>query len=74
MTEITKDNAKHCKEAIKLLKVEIRHLDNIKGNFAVSEKEYIASATVEEAKPLPIVITSNVKTFWEQQQYVFDIL
>ncbi|MFL6369785.1 MAG: ATP-binding protein [Nitrososphaeraceae archaeon] len=51
---------------------ELRHLDGIKGNFAVSEKEYIASATMQEASLLQQVIYSNVKEVLEQQQYVFD--
>jgi hypothetical protein len=51
---------------------ELRHLDGIKGNFAVNEKEYIASATMQEASLLQQVIYSNVKEVLEQQQYVFD--
>ena len=73
VTEITKDNARYCKEAMKL-EIEIRHLDGIKGNFAVSENVYIAAATLEEAKPVPIWMRSTVKMFREQQQYVFDTL
>jgi two-component system sensor histidine kinase VicK len=51
---------------------ELRHLDGIKGNFAISEHEYIASATLQEAKLLQQVIYSNVREVLEQQQYVFD--
>ena len=51
---------------------ELFHLDGIKGNFAVSEKEYIASATLQEATLLQQVIYSNVKEIVEQQHYVFD--
>ena len=74
VTEITRDNVKYCKEIMNSLGVEIRHLDGIKGNFGVSESEYIAAATLEEAKPIQILMTSTVKTFLEQQQYVFDTL
>jgi hypothetical protein len=70
ITSITKDNFSYCKEAMKI--GELRHLDGIKGNFAVSEKEYMASATLEEASLLQQVIYSNVKEVLEQQQYVFD--
>jgi len=73
VTEITKDNVRYCKEAMKL-EIEIRHLDGIKGNFAVSENVYNAAATLEEAKPVPIWMRSTVKMFREQQQYVFDTL
>jgi signal transduction histidine kinase len=70
ITTITKDNLSYCKEAMKV--GELHHLDGIKGNFAVSEKEYIASATMQEASLLQQVIYSNVKEVLEQQQYVFD--
>ncbi len=73
VTEITKDNVRYCKEAMNL-EIEIRHLDDIKGNFAVSENVYSAAATLEEAKPVPIWMRSTVKMFREQQQYVFDTL
>jgi two-component system, OmpR family, sensor histidine kinase VicK len=46
---------------------------HIKGNFAVSEKEYMASATMQKASLLQQVIYSNVKEVIEQQQYVFDL-
>ncbi|MFL6383867.1 MAG: sensor histidine kinase [Nitrososphaeraceae archaeon] len=70
ITTITKGNLSYCKEALKI--GELRHLDGIKGNFAVSEKEYIASATMQEASLLQQVIYSNVKEVLEQQLYVFD--
>ena len=70
ITSITKDNLSYCKEAMKI--GELRHLDGIKGNFAVSEKEYMASATLQEASLLQQVIYSNVKELLEQQQHVFD--
>lgn len=73
VTEITKDNVRYCKEAMNL-EIEIRHLDGIKGNFAVSENVYIAAATLEEAKPVPVWMRSTVNMFREQQHYVFDTL
>ncbi|MDQ6863289.1 MAG: ATP-binding protein [Thermoproteota archaeon] len=69
VTEITKDNLSYCKEVMKV--GELRHLDGVEGNFAVSEKEYTASATLQEATLLQQVIYSNVKEIVEQQQYVF---
>ena len=70
VTEIIKDNLSYCKELMKV--GELFHLDGIKGNFAVSEKKYIASATLQEATLLQQVIYSNVKEIVEQQHYVFD--
>lgn len=71
VTEITKDNISYCKEILKFS--EIRHLDGVKGNFEVSDnKEYVATATLQKAKPIPQLIYSNVKDLVLQQQYVFD--
>jgi len=51
ITTITKENLSYCKEAMKI--GELHHLDGIKGNFSVSEKGCMASATMQEASPLP---------------------
>ena len=72
ITEITKDNINFCKELLKVGK--LRHLEGVKGNFAVSEREYIASATMREAQLLVQVIYSNVKAVVESHQYLFETL
>jgi len=74
ITEVTTKNIPYCKEMIKYFRAEIRHLDNVKGNFEVTDdgKEYVATANLQEAKPLKQLIYSNVKEIGEQQQYVFD--
>jgi two-component system sensor histidine kinase VicK len=70
ITEITKDNLVYCKELAKY--VELRHLDGIRGNFAVNESQYIGTAVVkEEAKPVPEIIYSSVRSIVEQHQYLF---
>jgi two-component system sensor histidine kinase VicK len=71
VTEITKDNMHYCKELSKY-SYEIRHLDGIKANFSVSETEYVSTATLQEAKPVPQLIYSNVKDIIQQQRYVFE--
>ena len=72
LTEITNDNVSSCKEIIKIVD-ELRHLDGIKGNFMISESEYLAPITSDEKrKPAFIIIFSNVKEIVEHQQYVFD--
>lgn len=59
ITTITKDNLSYCKEDMKI--GDLHHLDGIRGNFAVSKHEYIASETLQEAKLLKQVIYySNV--------------
>jgi len=75
ITDITKDNIQYCKELLKFAK-EIRHLDDIRANFSVSETEYMASATLqeEEQQHIPQVIYSNVKDLVGQQKYVFESL
>ena len=72
VTDITKENIRYCKELLKL-GYEIRHLDDIKTNFSVSETEYLATAAaLREAQPIPQIIYSNVKDIVEQQRYVFE--
>jgi two-component system sensor histidine kinase VicK len=73
VTEITNDNVSCCKELTKMTG-EIRHLDGIKGNFYISDTEYIAPATFERGKPASQMIYSNVKEIVNHQQYVFDTL
>jgi two-component system, OmpR family, sensor histidine kinase VicK len=72
VTDITKDNIGYCKELMQIS--ELRHLDGIKGNFALSEKGYTASAILQEASLLQQVIYSNVRALLDQQQYVFETL
>ena len=73
VTEITEDNIGYCKELIKLVN-ELRHIEGIKGNFYISETEYIAPASLhEKGKPASQIIYSNVKEIVEhQRQFVFD--
>ena len=72
VTEITKDNLPQCNQLMEL--VELRHLEGVQGNFGVSESEYIATATLDREKAVPILIYSNVKQIVRQQQYVFQTL
>jgi hypothetical protein len=43
--EITKENISYTKEFME--SVELRHLDGVKGNFGVSDAEYIAISTTD---------------------------
>jgi two-component system, OmpR family, sensor histidine kinase VicK len=72
LTEITKDNISYCKELMQIVD-DLRHLNGIKGNFMVSETEYLAPLILyETGKIASQIIYSNVKEIVEQQQYVFD--
>jgi two-component system sensor histidine kinase VicK len=73
ITEITKDNLHYCKELMQVVS-EVRHLDGVKGNFAVGESFYAGYAIAQEARPLTHVIFSTAKEFVEQQQFFFDML
>ncbi|HET7390466.1 MAG TPA: HAMP domain-containing sensor histidine kinase, partial [Nitrososphaeraceae archaeon] len=54
---------------------ELRHLDGIKGNFMLSESEYLAPvALFEKGKIASQIIYSNVKEILDQHQYIFDTL
>lgn len=52
---------------------ELHQLDGIKGNFMISEREYLALLILFEGKIAPQINYSNIKDIVEQQQYVFDI-
>jgi two-component system, OmpR family, sensor histidine kinase VicK len=72
ITEITKDNLHYCKEMISVVD-ELRHLNGIKGNFYLSEHEYVAPSTLhEKGKSSDVMIYSNIKEIVEHQQYIFD--
>ncbi len=83
ITEITKENISYTKVFVQ--SVELRHLDGVKGNFGVSDSEYIAISTTDtrstglgESKSMGIIIPhavySNVIEDVQQQQYIFEIL
>lgn len=72
LTEITRENLAYCKQLANVL--ELRHFDGIKGNFAVSENEYMASAILYKNTPVPQIIYSNAKAIVEQHHYLFDTL
>jgi len=72
LTEINKHNLSYCKELMKIVD-ELRHLDGIKGNFMVSDTEYVAPLILfEHGKIAPQAVYSNTKEVVWQQQYLFD--
>src|SRR5215813_14246034 len=74
LTEITDANIFYCKELMAIVD-EVRHLDGIKGNFMISEIEYLAPATShQKSKLAALIIYSSVKEIVEHQQYVFETL
>jgi two-component system, OmpR family, sensor histidine kinase VicK len=78
ITEIKQENISCTKEFIEI--AELRHLDGVKGNFGVSDSEYIAISTTDVSlsekgltTTIPHAVYSNVIEDI-QQQYVFEIL
>lgn len=73
ITEITQDNIGYCKELMKF--VELRHMDDVvKGNIAVSETEYVATAVLHGPKSVTQTIYSNAKAIIDQNRYFFENL
>lgn len=72
IVEITRGNFQYCKEFMNY--VELRHMDNVKGNMALTETEYVATSVLAGSKPVTQTIYSNVKAFLEQQRYFFENL
>ncbi|MDQ3847804.1 MAG: HAMP domain-containing histidine kinase [Thermoproteota archaeon] len=72
ITEITSHNLHYVKELTNY--AEVRHMDTVKGNMAVSETEYVATATLPGAGPITQTIYSNAKPILEQQHYFFENL
>src|SRR5215471_1728601 len=74
LTEITIDNISYCKVLIKIVD-ELRHLEGMKGNFMISESEYLAPVRLEEEGKITLqLIYSNVDQIVEQHQYMFETL
>src|SRR6187200_1527871 len=68
ITEITKDNISYCKQLMTIVD-ELRHLEGIKGNFMLSETEYIAPIILfEKGKIASQIIYSNQKELVDQHQ------
>lgn len=72
LTEITPDNIEVAKELAKI--AEVRHLDNIKGGSAISDRAFMATTLLVKEKPVPQLIYSNAMEMVEQQRYVFEML
>jgi len=71
ITEITKDNLQHCTEIMGFV-AELRHLSGVRGNFAVSDTEYVAGE--KHGNTLTSLVHSDVKELVVQQRHVFDTL
>jgi two-component system sensor histidine kinase VicK len=73
IAEITEENIDYCKQLIKRVH-ELRHLEGIKGNFGISDSDYMATVIQNESYSIPKLIHSNVRAMIEQQQSIFQTL
>jgi len=73
VTEITKENEAFAKAMSGL--VELKHLDGVAGNFAVSDSgEFISAAVVQESRPVTELIYSNASSVVSQHNLLFETL
>ena len=72
LAEINSTNVRYFKKLVTI--AELRHLEGIRSDFSVSDREYIGSVIPQDSSPTPQLIYSNAKAIVEQQQYVFDTL
>jgi len=73
ITEITKENEAFAKTLSGL--VELRHLDGVAGNFAVSDSgEFISAAVIQQSHPVTELIYSNASSVVSQHNLLFETL
>jgi signal transduction histidine kinase len=77
ITEITNSNIEICKEVMKI--AELRHLDDIRGNFSVTDTEYLSGTNINKSQQdnsasLGQLIYSNTTKLVQHQQFFFDML
>ena len=70
ITEITRENLRYCREIMEF--AELRHLDGVRGNFAVSDTEYVAG--VKRGASLVRLVRSDERELVRQQRHVFYML
>ena len=74
ITEINHQNFEDCKQLLGIVH-ELRHLDGVKTNFMISEKEYLAPLIQEKSEAIASEhIYSNTDQIVEHGQCIFDTL
>lgn len=73
ITEITSDNLSYCKRQLDLVD-ELRHFSKIKGNFLMSESEFMASLEISPRHPITDGYYTNIKKIVRLQGYIFETL
>ncbi len=74
ITEITGRNSGLCRN-LTSLPIEIRHLDSVRGNFSVTDGDYIRSSSSRpRSSEIPEIIHSNIPEIVDESQFMFDVL
>ena len=74
ITEITSSNMGYYSRMMGL-SVELRHLDHVRGNFTVTENDYLRGTTrANDLGVVPEVIHSNIPEVVEESQFMFEML
>lgn len=73
ITEITKDNLPSVKKGLQYIS-DVRHMDTITHQFAVSEKHYLANKLQFGDPRVTQSIFSNIGWFVREHQYLFESL
>jgi signal transduction histidine kinase len=74
LTRINESNMAFCKELAKI--VQVRHLDEVTGNFAVTDSEYVSSPSemAFQLDAMVSVVYSNTRLLVEQNRSAFESL
>jgi hypothetical protein len=73
ITEITRENLSFIKRQLSMTD-ELRHLEGIRGNFILSDNEFMASPEITPEHPITDGIYSNTDMLVKQQRYIFETL
>jgi hypothetical protein len=76
ITRITNENLQYLRYLTETIgRIEFKHLNDVKGAFAVSDKEYVVSPSAELLSTRNTqAVFSNAKALVKQQQLLFDTL
>ena len=76
ITEITRENLYYCKELIRQVGVQIRHVDGLRQNFTIVEQtHYIGTVIINaESNTITQVFYSSVDELVSSKQYLFHTL
>ncbi len=73
ISEITQENLAFAKKQMDMVD-ELRHLDGVRGNFMLSDCEFMVSPEVSKRYPLTDSIYSNLDNMLRQYRYLFETL